>query len=268
MRMMVNGEPSTGTIPATDSSVLRGDGCFEVLKSYGGQPFTLDDHLDRLERSAASLEIQLPGRGLLSKWIREAAADCPDCAIRVVVTRGSALPGESGEPLVIVFAHPWDAPRGPLTLGPVAAPWHAAGVAWDLAGAKMLSYAPNLSASRRAVKDGFDDALLMTTDGSILEGPTFSVAWMAGDVLETPALDLGILDSITRRVVIELAADLDIEVREGVWSLDHLDQASEMMALSTIREVQPVSVVGTRRFAEGPVTTDLVRRFAQLVGRV
>jgi branched-chain amino acid aminotransferase len=268
VRILVNGEPSSGTIPATDSSVLRGDGCFEVLKSYGGEVFTLDEHLDRLERSAASLEIQLPGRESLSEWIRDAAAECPDCAIRVVVTRGSAVPGEAGEPLVIVFAHPWDAPRGPLTLGPVTAPWHSAGVAWDLAGAKMLSYAPNLSASRRAVKDGFEDALLITNDGSILEGPTFSVAWVADEVLETPALDLGILDSITRRVVIELAGDLGVEVREGAWSLDRLDRASEMMALSTIREVQPVSLVGARRLVEGPVTTDLVRRFAQLVGRV
>ena len=64
--ILLNGEPSDGRIPVTDSSVLRGDGCFEVLKSYQGKPFALDRHLDRLERSAKALEIELPARESLT----------------------------------------------------------------------------------------------------------------------------------------------------------------------------------------------------------
>ncbi|MGA7097798.1 MAG: aminotransferase class IV [Acidimicrobiia bacterium] len=263
--ILINGEESAGTVPVMDSSVLRGDGCFEVLKSYGGRPFTLEEHLDRLTASAAALELPIPNRDDLRSWVNRVSEECGDCAVRIVLTRGSSVPGQAGEPLTIVFAHPWEAPRGPVRLGPVMAPWHAAGIDWDLAGAKILSYAPNLAATRRAVADGFGDALLLSRDGTILEGPTFSIAWAVGDVLETPALSLGILDSITRRVVLDLARNAGIAVVEGSWTLDRLDEADEVMAMSTIREVQPVSAVGERQFGEGPVTSRLARLFAQLV---
>lgn len=262
----VNGERSDGRISITDSSVLRGDGCFEVLKAYAGTVFAIDDHLDRLRKSAGALEIELPSDAHLSSWINRAAEECGDCAVRVVVTRGSALPEETSEPLVIVFAHPWEIRDQPARLYPVVAPWHAAGVPWALAGAKLLSYAPNLSATREAQAAGFDDALLLTATDEILEGPTFSVAWVIDERLETPGLDLGILGSITRKVVLEDAEELGISVVEGHWGLERVARASEVMALSTIREVQPVSAIGDWTFSEGPVTTRLAEAFAQRIG--
>jgi branched-subunit amino acid aminotransferase/4-amino-4-deoxychorismate lyase len=264
-RVLINGEESDGTVAVTDSSVLRGDGCFEVLKARSGRVHALDLHLDRLSRSAAILDIPLPPRADMEKWVRSVAGEGLDCAVRIVVTRGSSVPGEPGGPLVIVFGHAAVRAEGPETLLPVVAPWHAAGRPWELAGAKILSYAPNMSATRRATAEGFGDALLLTVDDVMLEGPTFSVAWVIGGVLETPGLDLGILDSITRRVMLELAEVLGIEAREGQWALDRLDLADEMMALSTIREIQPVSAVGRRTFVEGPVTSNLARLFAQRV---
>jgi branched-subunit amino acid aminotransferase/4-amino-4-deoxychorismate lyase len=152
-----------------------------------------------------------------------------------------------------------------VTLFPVSAPWHAAGEPWDLAGAKILSYAPNMSATRRAVSEGFEDALLLTVEDVILEGPTFSVAWVIAGVLETPGLSLGILESITRGVVLELAAELDIEVRQGEWTLDRLDLADEVLAFSTMREVQAVSAVGRRTFMDGPVASEIAALFAQRI---
>lgn len=264
-RVLINGDESDGTIPVTDSAVLRGDGCFEVLKARSGRLFALDDHLDRLTRSAKILDIPLPTRQDIEQWIRSVAEAGGDCVIRVVVTRGSSVPGEPGEPLTIVFGHPWNRAPGPETLLPVTAPWHAAGSPWELAGAKILSYAPNMSATRRAVAEGFGDALLVTVDDVMLEGPTFAVAWVIGGVVETPSLDLGILESITRRVMIELASGLGLDLREGQWTLDRLEIADEVMALSTVREIQPVSAVGRRRFVEGPVTANLARQFAQRI---
>ncbi len=261
----INGEPSDGLIPVTDSSVLRGDGCFEVLRAYRGKPFELDGHLDRLERSAGALEIVLPSRADLLDWVRKSAAEVDDGAVRVVVTRGGSVPGIEGPSRVIVFSHPW--PRGDdtTTLYPVVAPWHSAGVDWALAGAKLISYAPNLSARRQAQNHGFDDALLLTTDGVVLEGPTFSVGWVVDGRLETPSLDLGILFSITRGVTLDLARESGIEIVEGEWKLDRLGQATEVMAMSTIREVQGVTAVGERTFASGPMTRRLAARFAERI---
>lgn len=265
--ILIDGRPSDGRIPVTDSSVLRGDGCFEVLKAYRGRPFGLEDHLDRLQASATALEISLPDRTALAEWIRQSAEESGDCAVRVVVTRGASVPGVEDPARVIVFAHPWDVGDRPARLYPVMAPWHAAGVDWDLAGAKIISYAPNLAATRKARSHAFDDALLVTIDDLILEGPTFSVAWLVDGVLETPTLELGILDSITRRHVLDIAREHGLTVVEGQWPLSRLGEATEVMALSTIREVQPVAAVGDVELDAGPVTALLSKVFAELVSR-
>jgi branched-chain amino acid aminotransferase len=123
-----------------------------------------------------------------------------------------------------------------------------------------------MAATRHAVAKGFGDALLTTVDGVMLEGPTFSVAWVVDGVVETPSLELGILDSITRRVLLDLASEFGLAVVESTWALDRLDDADEVIALSTIREIQPVARVGDRRFGEGPITADLARLFYQKVG--
>jgi len=265
-QVLINGAPSDGRIPVTDSSVLRGDGCFEVVRAYRGRPFALGDHIDRLERSARAMEIRLPERHELAAWIEKVAAEQVDGAIRVVVTRGASVPGMDDPSLVIVFGHRWDRSEEMARLLPMPAPWHAAGVHWALAGAKTISYAPNLSATRAAQAQGFEDALLVSRDDTILEGPTFSVAWMVDDVLETPTLELGILDSITRSHLLEIARRIGIQVSEGSWRLQRLDAATEMMAWSTIREVQPVVMVGERRFPPGPITETLAVRFEEVVG--
>lgn len=262
--VLINGEPSDGRIPVTDSSVLRGDGCFEVMRAYEGKSFALEGHLDRLERSAAALMIDLPDRVELVSWIEKTAAALGDGAVRVVVTRGSSVPGRADPPNTIVFGHSLPPIAGPVRLLPVVAPWHSADVAWDLAGAKTISYAPNMAAVRRAQEFGFEDALLVTPDGIVLEGPTFSVAWVVDGVLETPSLDLGILDSITRRVALEAASDAGLTILEGVWVLDRLHDASEVMAWSTIREVQSVTAVGERVWPLGPVTGILANTFQKL----
>jgi 4-amino-4-deoxychorismate lyase len=263
--VLINGRPSDGRISVIDSSVLRGDGCFEVIRSYRGLPYRLDEHLARLERSARLLDIQLPPHDVVAGWARECAEGIDDGAVRVVVTRGPAIPGVPGEPLVIVFAHPWARSDDPLRLLPVTAPWHAAGADWELAGAKVLSYAPNMAAMRHARREGFDDALLTTIDGLMLEGPTFSLGWVVDGIIETPGLDLGILDSITRRVVFELAAGLGVEMVETRATLSRIGDADEVFAFSTLREVQPVSAVGLVEFQLGPVAAKLHDAFRQSI---
>lgn len=263
--VLINGAPSDGRVPVTDSSVLRGDGCFEVLRTYGGQAFAVEEHLDRLEASAGALHIDLPSRTDLASWIQKSAADISDGVVRVVVSRGSSVPGLDDPSNVIVFGHSLDGAIGPGRLYPVEAPWHAAGVDWDLAGAKVISYGPNMAATRRAKLEGFEDALLISIGGAILEGPTFSVGWVVDGVLETPGLELGILDSITRRFVLSSAADLGIDVIEGSWDLDRLDGASEVTAWSTVREVQSVTEVGERTWEPGPITERLGTAFAKKV---
>lgn len=262
--VLINGEPSAGVLPVTDSSVLRGDACFEVLRSYHGVAFALDAHVARLERSAGALEIGLPDTSSLRMWIEKSAAEIGNGAVRVVVTRGSSVPGVDDPSRVVVFGHEWPDSEEPGRLLPVTAPWHSAGAPWELAGAKFTSYAPNMAAARRARSEGFSDALLVSTKGEILEGSTFSVGWVVDDVLETPGLGLGILDSITRLIVLDLASQIDLMVVEDVWGLERLANATEVMAWSTLREIQPVVAVGDLQWDPGPWCKSLSTRFETL----
>lgn len=262
IRALVDGRESD-TVPVSDSAVLRGDGCFEAVRSYGGRLFALRWHLERMERSARALGIEMPARVELERWCSTLTGN-DDGVVRVVLTRGSALPGGDRSPRCIVLFHPLPQRISSVRLGTVAAPWHPAGVWWELAGAKTLSYAPNMAAQRSAQACGFDDALLVAPAGTVLECPTSSVAWVIDGVIETPSLDLHVLDSITRRTMIGLAEGR-FPVVEGVFDGDRLSEASEVMVMSTIKEICPVTAVDGRSFAPGPVTAELAGRFATAV---
>lgn len=267
MIALVNGEPAT-TIPVTDSAVLRGDGCFEAMKSYGGLLFALPEHLDRMEHSAAALGLTLPERADVELWCRQVASRGGDGVVRVVVSRGDVVPGSESRPRCLVLYHPLPARSDTIRLGLVPAPWHPAGRSWELSGVKTISYAANLAAGRKAQAAGFDDALLIADDETVLEGPTFCVGWVVDGRIETPELGLGILESITRRHVLGVAATLGIEIEEGRFPLAHLDRASEFMVWSTSKEVTPVVAVGDHRFDVGPVAARLATGFLARVEEV
>lgn len=259
--VLVDGEPA-GSVPATDSSVLRGDGCFEAIRCYGASLFRTEDHLDRLERSASALGVPYPRRQDLRAWMATAVEGRGDCVVRVVLTRGSAVPGTGSRGLCVVVSHPLPEPASEVRLWPIPAPWHPAGRPWELAGVKTISYAPNLAASRRAVEEGATDALLISDGGLVLEGPTFSVGWVKDGQVFTPALGLGILDSITRRVVGEIHPG----VMEAKAGLEDVLAADEVFVMSTIKEVAPVTAVADRVYEAGRMTGALAQRFRALVG--
>ena len=270
MRVLIDGrpaDPATASVSVFDWGVVRGDGCFEALRSYNGVAFAIDSHLDRLWNSASVLgmETVLPERDLLASWIADVAAEGGDCVVRVIATRGGADEQVSAPPRLIVFWEELPVPPEALTLAEVSAPWHSGGFPWALAGVKGLSYGPNMASVRMARAAGFDNAVLVSREGILLEGPTHSVAWAVDGAIETPSLDLGILASITRTETLAAAADLGIEVREGRFPTSRLDQAQEFFILSTVNEVMPVVRVGERRFESGPVAAALREAFLQRV---
>ena len=244
-----------------DIGFQRGYGCFEAIRSYGGVPFHLDAHLERLAGSAAGTGLPLPDPELLTGWVTDRARHGGDCVVRVLVSGGDDVRSPGVGSRVIVFAESLPpAPTG-LRVSVRPAPWHAGGEPWELAGAKTLSYGPNVAAALAARRDGFDDALLVTRDGAVLEGPTFSIAWVTDGRIETPTLDLGILESITRRVTLQVASDLGLEAAEGAFGVERVLGADEVLAMSTVKEVMPVLGIDDRAFVAGPVTADLAAGF-------
>ncbi len=265
--VLIDGEavdPDAAAVSVFDIALQRGFGCFEALRAYEGKAFRQGAHLDRLQRSAAALGLPLPARTDLDAWVSDRAA-VGDAVIRVVVTGGTDSHASGEGSRVVVFAEPLPELAPEMTLLPVAAPWHPDGEASQLTGAKTLSYGPNFAARIAATHAGFDDALLVGRSGRVLEGPTYSVAWVAGGVVETPALDLGILASVTRAAVVEVAGRLGLEVREGHYELARVREAAEVMLLSTVKEVTPVVRVGETAIARGPVVARLREGFRALV---
>ncbi len=248
----------SAAISVLDLAVLRGMGVFEAMRSYSGVPFGLDRHLDRLEHSAAANHTPLAPRADIDTWCRTVGRLGGDSIVRLVSTPGSPL---GAPPRTVVVAEPIPPVPDAFRLQTMVAPWHPAGAEWALAGAKTLSYGPNLTATKVAKEAGFDDAFLLSRDRIALEGPTSSVGWVIGGVLHFPSLDLGVLASVTRIVVEEVAAELGIPVETGVDHIDVVLEADEVLVMSTVKEVRPVIAIDDRGFAPGPVTRALAAGF-------
>ncbi len=265
--VLIDGElvnPHVASVSVFDIALLRGFGCFEALRSYGGVAFRQSEHIDRLERSAESLGLALPPRESMESWVADRAA-VGDCTVRVVVTGGTDESGTGEDSKFVAFAEPLTIFDPAVTLLPVEAPWHPDGAVSELTGAKTLSYGPNVAARLHARAEGYGDALLIGRTGNVLEGPTNTVAWIRYGVLETPELGLGILASVTRKAVLEVAKRLGIPVSEGRFPLERMLSADEVMALSTLREIQPVVRIGDVDKSVGPLTRQLLEGLQRLI---
>jgi 4-amino-4-deoxychorismate lyase len=268
------GQPGPALDPL-DLALLRGEAVFEAMRVYGGRPFRLDAHLDRLAASARAIGLAPPAglAGLAAEAV--AAAGGGDLVLRLICTRGREEPGPGGP---AAFAICTDLPasleaerhRGLalVLLTTAADPLVRAASPWLLAGVKTISYAVNLAAQRAARAAGADDAVLVGLGGELLEAPTASLWWRAGHTLHTPSLDLGILAGITRAVVADLAPGLGLKVLEGVYTAEDLAAADEAFLSSSTRELMPVVQVDGAPVADGrpgPAAADLqaaLRRLA------
>jgi branched-chain amino acid aminotransferase len=245
------GPAAEARISVTDEGLLRGDGAFEVMRLYAGRPFALRDHLDRLRHSCEGLRLEADHEALEAEIAALLEAAGPvEGLLRVVLTRG-------GHRILLVEPLPVRPP-----VARVATIQFAPGRILD--GLKTLSYAGNMLAGRLAKERGFDEGLLVTPHGRVLEGPTWSFFWVEGGKLFTPPLEDKILASITRARLLE-----ECDVSQCSCTLDDVRAAEEAFIASTVREVMPIAAVDDIELpsAPGPVTLDAHARFRSRVER-
>jgi branched-chain amino acid aminotransferase len=235
------------TIPLPDDGLYRGDGVFEVIRLYRGGPFALREHLDRLERSAAAIELPVE-RSLIERELETLLAEfgTDDAQLRIVLTRG-------GRRILLTERLPEraaDVRLATVTYSPTVI----------LTGVKSLSYAANMEATRIAEGRGADEAVLVRPDGIVLEAPTSAIFWVSPVAgLRTPSLASGILESITRAQIAR-----SLHVKEGEFPIEDLLGAHEAFLASTVREVQPVAAVDGHQFeTPGPHTLEADQTFRQ-----
>ena len=234
-------EPTEPVIRADDEGLLRGRAAFETLRVYAGRPFRLENHLDRLTASAASIGLPAVERRRLQVLVGLVLpkASGGDASLRLVWTAGptggvpSALALLSSIPEWIETARERGATAVSLLGVRASAPWLLPGV-------KSTSYAVNMAAEAEARRRGVDEAIFVDADGILLEGTVTNVWWRVGETLYTPSLDLGILAGVTRDTLLELAPEQGFGIEQGRFPLSDLTGAHEAFTSSSVRELLPV----------------------------
>lgn len=236
-------------IPVIDEGFVRGDGAFEVVRVYDGIPFAMEEHLARMGRTGDNLRlpvdleaIRADAHRLLAEATAGGAHPEDHQLLRMIVTRAGRR--------VLITERLLDSPERIRLMSTTYAPTRI------LDGIKSLSYAANMLATRLAREAGFDDAVLVSPHGRVLEAPTRSIFWVREGELCTTPLSEHILASITRSIVLEVC-----EVHERVITLPELYEADEVFLASTTREVHPVAAVDDHEYAESaPVTARAAER--------
>ncbi|HYV59655.1 MAG TPA: aminotransferase class IV [Acidimicrobiia bacterium] len=254
-----------------DHGLLVGDGVFETLRVYAGNPFAWTRHHRRLVRSAAGLGLTVPGsqelRGAVDAVL--AANGLTDGRVRLTVTGGpSPLGSERGDgpPTVIVVAAP--AVPWPPTVDVVIVPW-SRNENGAVAGLKTTSYAENVRALAYAREHDAGEAVFLNTRGELCEatGSNLFVVW--DGVVRTPRADAGCLLGVTRALVLELCAEHGMPAQEPVLGPESIRDADEAFLTSSTREVQPIGRVDGRALpaAPGPTSEKLAGLLTELIAR-
>jgi len=270
-------EPEAAKVSVFDHGFLFGDSVYEVVRTRAGAPFLLRPHLERMRRSAAELYLDVPFTdeeivGFVAEALETAAN--PESYVRIILTRGvgelELHPGTCVRPSLILIVRP-------LSLPP--ARFYERGIRLAIVGrkrtnpealnpaAKTGNYLNNVLAIIEAVRRGADDAVMLNAGGHLAEGTTANVFFVREGTVHTPALGTGILEGITRGLLIRLLGEEGIPCREGDYLPDELRGADEAFLTSTLRDVMPVGEVDGERVGgavPGPVTRRLMARFAQL----
>ena len=255
-------DPSDAVVSCDDEGFARGCAAFETLRVYGGTPFRLDEHLERLRASAERLRLPSPEPGVLRELaglaLEAAAAGSggADTVLRLYWTPGA--PGAGPKAVALVSAVPdWIGPARERGQHLVSLAFPRRSVPWLLPGTKSVSYATHVAAETEAKRRGADDAVLVDLDGTVLEGPVTNVWWREGSTLFTPSLDLGILAGETRATLLQLAPGLGLAVEEGAFPVERLHGADEAFTSSSVREVMPVVSVDGHAYAGRDAATAL-----------
>lgn len=248
-------EPGERVVPIEDRGYQYGDGVYEVIRAYGGAPFMLKEHLDRLERSVAAVRMALPfSRQRIAEIIDEAInrSQFGEALVYFQISRGSA-------PRKHVF--PKVEPVLALTVRPVpriAPEKYSGGVSatllpderWSNCHIKSINLLPNILAKQIASEGGHDEAVFVR-DGRVTEGSSSNFFAVKDGALHTHPADRWILNGITRLAVLKLAGEMNVPVHEKEFGPEWLASADEAFVTSTTSEVLPIRAIDGNPVGEG-----------------
>lgn len=271
----------TASVSVFDRGFLYGDSVFETIRTYGGKPFALEEHLTRLSNSAERVYIELPiSLDRIAAEVRDAVrqAGNAESYIRLMVTRGTGPIGldsdQAHDPLRVVIVGPLvPPPPEAYEQGIAVVSYRTRRAAEDTeaVGAKVGNYLVAVLAMREARRLGAAEALIVDAGGNVVEGASSNVFGLFGNRLVTPPEDAGILVGITRGHLLEVASELGFELSLETLPLERLHAADEAFISSSIRELLPVIRIDDRAVGggrPGPATRRLHAAFREKIRKI
>ena len=256
-----------------DRGFLYGDGLFETMRVFRGKPFRWQQHWERLQRGADFLKIKLPFtpealRGFVDELI--AKNDMPDALLRVTLSRGVGVRGYSPKgaesPTLVMSLHP--APSHEVNSLPrwkLITSSHRLPANEPLAQFKTCNKLAQILARAEADAAGADEALLLNTDGFVVEGASSNLFWIERGAVCTPPLASGILPGVTRGVVFEICEKLGLKMHEANITAEKLKEADGIfVSLSSFGIVEVVSIDG-RAVGALPLIKQIQQNYQQII---
>lgn len=258
-----------------DHGFLYGDGIYETMRVYDGVVFLIDEHLKRLFRSASLIGLDIPKNDTDIKgaiYDTLLANGLKDAYVRLTVSRGY---GEIGldpdlckEPTFIIIAEQFK---------PYPRSYYENGIRLNIAAVrrnlkdalnpqiKSLNFLNNVLAKIEAKRADTNEAVMLNAEGYLAEGTVSNIFFVKDGVLCTPSVGCGILDGITRALVMDLAARNGVPVRDGEFRPEDLRGASEVFITNSTMEIMPVNRVDEMHFTVGTVAGLLLAKYRQEV---
>jgi branched-chain amino acid aminotransferase len=262
-------------ISVFDHGFLYGDGIYETLRVYDGVVFKLEEHLKRLFRSASLIGLSIPlDDDHLKIAIYETliANAFRNAYVRLTVSRGKGAvgldPDLCPEPTIIIFTQDFKAypkeyyKNGLHLIIPETLRNHRKAINPQI---KSLNFLNNILAKVEAKKKNAHEAVMLNAYGNLTEGTISNIFFYKDKRLCTPSIDCGILDGITRGMILDLSIREGMQVQEGRFRRKDIYSAEEVFITNTSMEVMPVSKVDDQRFDVGKVAKFLSRLYQQEV---
>lgn len=232
-------------ISVLDRGFVYGDGIYDVVPAYNGKAFLMEDHLARLERSLAAIQIDVGwSRQEWESLVLDMLARSGrgrDCIVYIQVTRGVAMRDhafpENTKPTVFCMVAPFDRPQESRVHGLSAV--RIDDMRWLMCNIKSISLLGNVLARQAALENGVDE-VIQFRDGFLTEGASCNI-WVVRDgVLLAPPRNHLILEGVRYRLLEELAARAGVSFEARPISEDEVNTADELMMSSATKEVLPI----------------------------
>jgi branched-chain amino acid aminotransferase len=280
MLVFINGSlipQDEAKVSVLDRGFMYGDGVFETLRAYSGKIFHLDDHIIRLFRSASSIYLKPP---FTEDYIKEAlyktlrGNNLNDASLRLTITRGQSNPGLDiegcSDPTITIIAREFSGYTEDLyRRGISAAIVNTRRIPPSALNPeiKSLNFLNNIMARVEARRVDASEAIMLSTEGYVAEGTVSNIFIVKDGIVKTPPLSVGILNGVTRSLVIGIAQKNNIPITEQQFQAEELYSADECFVTSTLYEVMPVTSINNKPVGNGhpgELTQTMLRLFLEL----